>query len=219
MLAPMFHTEVVQQGGIKNIPEFITHHTKIQLIPVQNPTKHSLTLQFLDFLGWPKPNRVQIKNTSVDHEYMNESLEVQTQTRNGLWDDPSEGFITTNGQSLVFALPGEQQYRSNQYSIEDGDLPGQILANTISVSLDSRCKGWTKVTLHKHFPAVIPWPVRKLIYPRKKERMKSQAQTKALAKLKLSTIPVDSISKEDNNGIITSSHRQGRGQHVESMEH
>ena len=38
--------------------------------------------------------------------------------------------------------------------------------------------------------------------------MKSQAQTKALAKLKLSTIPVDSISKEDNNGIITSSHRQ-----------
>ena len=85
MLAPMFHTEVVQQGGIKKyIKEFIKHHTKIKLIPVQNPTKHSLTLQLLDFLGWPKPNRVQIKNTSVEHEYMNESLEVQIQTRNGL---------------------------------------------------------------------------------------------------------------------------------------
>ena len=36
-----------------------------------------------------------------------ESLEVQDQTKNGLWDDPSKGFPTTNRQSLVFGLPGE----------------------------------------------------------------------------------------------------------------
>ena len=35
-----------------------------------------------------------------------ESLEVQDQTKNSLWDDPYEGFPTTKGQSLVFGLPG-----------------------------------------------------------------------------------------------------------------
>ena len=29
------------------------------------------------------------------------TLEVQDQTKNGLWDDPSKGFPTTNRQSLV----------------------------------------------------------------------------------------------------------------------
>ena len=34
------------------------------------------------------------------------ALEVQDQTKNGLWDDPCKGSPTTNGQSLVFGLPG-----------------------------------------------------------------------------------------------------------------
>ena len=34
------------------------------------------------------------------------ALEVQDQTKNGLWDDRCKGFPTTNGQSLVFGLPG-----------------------------------------------------------------------------------------------------------------
>ncbi len=34
------------------------------------------------------------------------TLEVQDQTKNGLLDDPCKGFPTTNGQSLVFGLPG-----------------------------------------------------------------------------------------------------------------
>jgi len=37
------------------------------------------------------------------------SLEVQEQTKNGLWDDPCKGFripYYTMGQSLVFGLPG-----------------------------------------------------------------------------------------------------------------
>ena len=34
------------------------------------------------------------------------TLEVQDQTKNGLWDDPCKGFPTINGQSLVFGLPG-----------------------------------------------------------------------------------------------------------------
>ena len=34
------------------------------------------------------------------------TLEVQDQTKNGLWDGPYKGFPTTYGQSLVFGLPG-----------------------------------------------------------------------------------------------------------------
>ncbi len=39
------------------------------------------------------------------HSYIY-TLEVQDQTKNGLLDDPCKGFPTTNGQSLVFGLPG-----------------------------------------------------------------------------------------------------------------
>ena len=35
------------------------------------------------------------------------SLEVQDQAKNGLQDGPYKGFPTTNGQSLVFGLPGK----------------------------------------------------------------------------------------------------------------
>ena len=34
------------------------------------------------------------------------TLEVQDQTKNGLQDDSYKGFPTTNGQGLVFGLPG-----------------------------------------------------------------------------------------------------------------
>ena len=36
-------------------------------------------------------------------------MEVQDQTKNGLWDDSCKGFPTTNGQNLVFGLPGKKQ--------------------------------------------------------------------------------------------------------------
>ena len=39
-------------------------------------------------------------------EVLHNTLEVQDQTKNGLLDDPCKGFPTTNGQSLVFGLPG-----------------------------------------------------------------------------------------------------------------
>ncbi len=39
-------------------------------------------------------------------KYLPCALEVQDQTKNGLWDDRCKGFPTTNGQSLVFGLPG-----------------------------------------------------------------------------------------------------------------
>ena len=47
------------------------------------------------------------KNTEdVQRWLLSCTLEVQDQTKNGLLDDPCKGFPTTNGQSLVFRLPG-----------------------------------------------------------------------------------------------------------------
>ena len=40
------------------------------------------------------------------HLYKILTLEVQDQTKNGLLDGPCKGFPATNGQSLVFGLPG-----------------------------------------------------------------------------------------------------------------
>ena len=52
-----------------------------------------------------RTNLIQFKH-HLSIKYIGTSLEVQDQTKNGLWDGPYKGFPTTYGQSLVFGLPG-----------------------------------------------------------------------------------------------------------------